>query len=287
MTSQRLHKILRRYLAPLLLVLLSLMLYRMVTSAQKEISYINLQIQADLQNQTEQIRKLELLRPHRKKGQPEPEFTARSVISVLIYEDGREKILFEKNIDQALPIASVSKIMTAYVSLDSYDSSDRVNDFLHSILIASNNWTAQELAQMMGQEEFVVLMNLKAQELGLNNTHFINPTGLDSKEGFNYSTARDLVDFAVHIFEKKPVIWRISILQDYRNTINTNRLLGQVPGIIGGKTGVTLKAGECFLLLVESPDGKGYIVNVILGSANRFSEAEELLQWVTDSYIWQ
>jgi len=253
---------------------------------QAELVETNNQTMLGFHRQTELTRELELLKPHRKKGQQDPQFTARSVASVLVNKEDGEKILFEKNIDEKLPIASISKLMTAYVSLEHYESSSRTNELVHLSLIESNNWAAQDLAQIMGQEKFVALMNSTAQNLELNSTYFINPTGLDGKTEFNYSTARDLVKFTRQIIEHKPVIWRISLLQEYKNSLNTNQLLGQVSGIIGGKTGATIKAGECLLLVVQAPNDRGHIINIILGSADRFGEMEELLDWVHNSYIW-
>jgi D-alanyl-D-alanine carboxypeptidase (penicillin-binding protein 5/6) len=281
-----LYKILHRNRGLLLVIFLSLFFCWRISVIQAELATIHNQLAADLQRQTELLKELEQLKPHRKKGQQEPELTARSAVSVLINQQGKERILFEKNIDEILPIASISKLMTAYVSLNHYDPSYRINELVHLILIESNNWAAQDLAQIMGQEEFVVLMNSIAQDIELSNTYFINSTGLDGEEDFNYSTVRDLVKFARHIFEQEPIIWRISLLQEYRNSLNTNKLLSQVSGIIGGKTGGTVKAGECFLLLVEAPNDRGYVINIILGSADRFGEMEELLDWVYDSYIW-
>ena len=182
-------------------------------------------------------------------------------------------------------MASVSKLMTAYVSLNHYEDSYRTNDLVHLLLVGSSNWAAEELSQIMGREEFVVLMNSTAQEIGLENTYFSNPSGLD-QEDFNYSTAYDLVKFTRHLFEEKPLIWRISLLKEYNGVSNTNKLLEKIPGIIGGKTGGTIKAGECLVLLLEAPDNQGYIINIILGSAERFEEMEKLLNWVQASYIW-
>ena len=285
MNLQSFVKILRKNSGLLLVICLFLLFCWRVSSVQTEIAGIKDQLSADLRRQAELSKELEDLRPHRKKGYPAPEFTARSAAAVLIGKEGKEKILFEKEIDQKLPIASISKLMTAYVSLKHYEPSQQRADLLHSIIIGSNNWSAQELGQIMGEQEFIALMNSAAQDFGMENTHFVNPTGLDQGD-FNYSTARDLLKFARRISETEPIIWRMSLLKEYKGIVSTNQLLEKVPGVIGGKTGATIKAGECLLLVVEAPNDQGYIINVILGSAERFQEAEDLVNWLFEAYIW-
>ena len=285
MQLKNLVTILRKNLGIILLVLFCCLFCWKVQVMQAELQFLNSQILNNLERQRELMQDLQKLKPYRKKGQEDPDLTARAAISVLIGKESREKILFEKDIDKILPIASVSKLMTAYVSLKNYEESYRTNNLLHLLLVGSSNWASEELAQIMGQEEFILAMNSTAQELGLENTYFSNPSGLD-QEDFNYSTAKDLVKFTRHLFEEKSPVWRISLLKEYNGVSNTNELLGRVPGIIGGKTGGTIKAGECLVLLTEAPDNQGYIISIILGSAERFAEMERLLNWVQASYIW-
>jgi len=269
----------------LILVLFTLVFCWRVTVVQKELAYLNEQIMVSIDRQTVLLQQFQEMRPYRIRGHKEPDFTARSVASVLIDKEGKETILFEKDIDLVLPIASISKLMTAYVSLNHHEPSNRITELIHFIIIHSNNWAAEELAQVMGRAEFVTLMNTTAQDLGLENTYFVNPTGLDQGD-FNRSTSREMIDFARHVLEKEPIIWRISSLEEYRGSANTNILLGQTPGIIGGKTGGTVKAAECLIVLTEAPEDKGYIISVVLGSADRFAEMENLLNWVEESYLW-
>lgn len=285
MNLKSLQKTLYKHWGILLLISLSLLFYWRVNVFQEELSRINAQIMADLDSQAELVQKLKEMRPYRIKAQEELDITARAAVSVLVDKDGIEKILFEKDTDQVLPIASISKLMTVYVALNHYEPSQRTNDLVHLILIHSNNWAAEELTQIMGREEFMALMNSTAEELGLENTYFVNPTGLDQTD-FNRSTAGDLVKFARHIAEEEPLVWKVSLLEEYRGLVNTNRLLSQVPGIIGGKTGATVKAGECLIFLTEAPNEKGYLINIVLGSAERFEEMEKLLNWVENSYVW-
>jgi D-alanyl-D-alanine carboxypeptidase (penicillin-binding protein 5/6) len=164
-----------------------------------------------------------------------------------------------------------------------------VAKLLFPLLIGSNNNAAINLAEVIGKEAFVELMNLEAKRLGMDNTHFINPTGLESKEperSSNYSAPKDLVKLAKYITFERPLIWEISIIKEFENIKNTNELLGKISGIIGGKTGETPLAGKCLLLVVQAPKNKGFIVNVIINSENHFEEMKKLINWTKYAYKW-
>jgi len=153
--------------------------------------------------------------------------SARSAISIVA--NGKDTIVYELNKDRIVPIASLTKLMTAYVVLDNYLLNDvivitqeavdvpeisgtltageqiKVKDLLYSMLVESSNDAAFALANDyngISEEEFVSLMNLKAQEIGLENTYFINPTGLDVVDGSNYSSAKDLVVLTTYLFKR-------------------------------------------------------------------------------------
>ncbi|MFH1841559.1 MAG: serine hydrolase [Candidatus Nealsonbacteria bacterium] len=251
---------------------------------------------------------------------------SEAATSVFIDEEGQEKILFEKSRDKKLPIASLTKLMTVYVALKNYDTDliveiekeaaempgngegklkvgekFRVKDLLYPILIESNNTAAYTLANLIDEENFLELMNLEAERFGLDDTYFVNPTGLDpedSKDPINYSTARDLVELVKNLLGNE-LIWEINSIPEFdfytpegiyhHRIINTNELLLDPEWqdkIIGGKTGFTYEAGECFLLVVEAPKEKGYLINVILGSEDRFLEMKRLLRWIYRAYNW-
>lgn len=239
---------------------------------------------------------------------------AKAAISGLIDSQGEEKILFEKNTNQKLPIASLTKLMTAFVVLENYDlsreitvSEEAINQeedsgkleagknfqvkyLLYPLLMESSNDAAFSLANDydgMTEEKFVEFMNLEAQKMNLENTFFINPTGLDPEEPetkINYSTVTDLVKFTKELL-KKPLIWEILSTPKFDlygpELINTNKFLEESVSwqtrIIGGKTGNTDKAGECFLLVLRTPENKGYFINIILGSDDRFEEMRKLI----------
>jgi len=265
------------------------------------------------------------LRPLRDKNVPDLEIIAKSGLSVLIKNDGEEKILFEKDVDQKLPIASLSKLMTTLVVLDNYDLSKEikiskeavaqeedfgkleigrvyaVNYLLYPLLMESSNDAAFSLASDydgMTFEKFVELMNSTARKLGFNNTSFVNPSGLDPEENepqtrINYSTVRDLAELTKGLLNK-PLIWEILSTPKYSfygpELTNTNELLGEIPGIVGGKTGYTDTAGGCMVLVTKAPGEKGILVNVILGSDGgngRFGEMKKLVNWLNTAYKWE
>lgn len=248
---------------------------------------------------------------------------AKTAISILLNNQGGTKILFEKNADEALPIASLSKLLTLDVILKNYDLTKeivitknavaqeenfgklRVGDvltvkqLLYPMLMESSNDAAFALTNDydgMNEKTFVAMMNENAKSLGLNNTHFVNSSGLDPEEGepldkINISSARDLSQLVKQLL-KTPLVWEILStpkINLYGETLfSTNKLLGVMPGIIGGKTGYTDTALGCFVLVVEAPKGKGQIINIILGTAvsDRFSEMEKLINWAEQAYQW-
>lgn len=222
--------------------------------------------------------------------EPPPELDAKAAISVFIDQAGSKKILFEKNADRPLPIASLTKLMTASIFLKHYNvEREETAELLLSLLIESDNEAANDLAEIIGEKSFLELMNSKTKELGMENTHFTNPNGLDPKEpgeSLNYSTAEDLVKLAKYITLEQSLLWEISTIQEFENIKNTNELLGQIPGIIGGKTGETPLAGKCLILVIQAPKNKGFLVNVILNSENRFEEMKKLISWAENAYRW-
>lgn len=215
------------------------------------------------------------------------------------------KVLFEQNQDQKLPVASLTKLMTALVALERYDAAQKtqisalamaqegaqgtlkegetlsVRNLLFIALIESSNRAAFALSEIMGTEAFIAAMNEKAQALGMVNTHFDDTTGLSNG---SYSTARDIAMLAQYLFETQPLFKEIIGYRSYGLYVdgsfhhlleNTNKLLGWYH-IIGGKTGWTTEARGCFMAIQQYETGE-YRVNVILGAEDRFSEMEKLI----------
>ena len=252
----------------------------------------------------------------------EPEINAQSAI-VMSFGSNDEKgnILFKTNIDQFLPIASLTKIMTAIIALENFDTEEvikvsknsvltlgdkgslirgeelTVKDLLNIMLIESSNDAAMALASdnpRLGYYEFLNLMNSKAQELGLENTFFLDPVGLNSK---NKSTALELAKLTNHALNF-PILWEIlktSELTIYsidnkfvHNLLNTNELLDKIPFLKGGKTGYTSEAGECMLTVldVSSSFGNNYLITVVLNSNQREQDTEKLINWAKQAWIF-
>lgn len=242
--------------------------------------------------------------------QKEFDINAKAAFSVLL-EDPKSAwtVLYEQNEKQRLPIASLTKLMTALVVLGNYDLNQKVtisekaasqegstyplkageiftvNDLLHIALIESSNNAAYAIAEVTGVDNFVDIMNWEAKNMGLKDTHFSNPTGLDDPQ--NYSTALDLTVFTKQILDK-PKIWAILQQPEY-NVVdngdphpivkNTDLLLTEDSAwknkIYGGKTGYTQQANGCLILVIK--DNGKYLINVILGAQDRFQEMRNLI----------
>lgn len=245
------------------------------------------------------------------------ELTARSA-AVLDRES--QKALFEKNIYFKVPMASLTKIMTAIIVLESASNLDEqvtisleaakiepkeiklqvseqvtIKDLLYAALVTSANDAALALAEHIGpgQKEFVEKMNKKAIELELKDTHFADSTGLN-EEG-NYSCAYDLARLFSHALENETIR---KILETKEYTIvspiqkhwfkSTNELLGEV-SIIGGKTGFTDEAGWCLVVGAQNEQGNE-IISVILGAPSRgirSKETKTLIDWTFGNYTWE
>ena len=214
---------------------------------------------------------------------------AKSAIAVGANLKDNKIILYEKNINEKLPIASLTKLMTAVVVLENYDllenitvskkadSQDAVKtdlkegdsfsviDLIYIMLIRSSNKAAFALAEQKGEQNFIDLMNQKSAEIGLVSTVFKDPTGLSEE---NVSTANDFAKFAEYVLKKYPQIFDITktkefVLPNLGRITNTDELLGEIPEIVGGKTGYTLEAKGCLLLITKNSHAQGYLIYVI------------------------
>lgn len=269
---------------------------------------------------------LQKYQPFIKSGSERPNIPAKAALSILVKPDGTLKTLYKKEEKTAVLIASLTKLMTSLVALKHYTPSQEititadivqeqgeaghlresdvfsVRDLLHIALIESSNDAATALAEPLGKTVFVERMQQEAESLEMQKTIFTNPTGLDpaQAEQGNYSSAEDLSKLAIYLLAQYPQVFDILEQQEldlytkegifHHTMINTNPLLdySEWPAkILGGKTGSTPQAKESLLLLLESPDHKGYIVNIILGSDDRFQETRTLLRWILESYQWQ
>lgn len=261
-----------------------------------------------------------------KSEKPGLEIRAKAALSVTFNESDRQKILFEKNINQPLPIASLTKLMTAVVVLENQDyynlentwvvisktaagqdnvpnygnldesqgESFKAGQLLDLMLIYSSNDAAFALSQVMGTENFVEKMNRKAEELGLENTYFVNPTGLDPEDThyhlptqnyFNHSTARDLFKLSQYILKNRPSVFEISLKEGPYPILNglSDLKFTEEQKVLGGKTGYTDEAGGCALLVLKNKNGSA-VINLILGaesSESRIQEMQKLINWLS------
>lgn len=233
--------------------------------------------------------------------------------AAIIYNPIRGEVVWEQNAHEPRSIASITKVMTAVVFLESnpdltesvsiaredvrrasttylrYPERATVNDLLHLALIASDNGAARALARISpwGSEGFIERMNEKAIELGLVDTSFADPSGLDAD---NLSSAFDLSRLIVYAAGHE-LIATIMQKEEYRirtnrrrvRIRNTNKLLGDDLDVWGGKTGFIRKAGYCLAALLQLPRG-GPVAVVVLGTRSnsaRFLETRRLLSWLT------
>ncbi len=211
------------------------------------------------------------------------------------------RVLYEKSADDRSLIASTTKIMTALIVCEQCNVLDRMRvpkeavgiegssmylregevltlqELLYGLMLSSGNDAAMALAIYCGgtAEGFAELMNDKARMLGLTNTHFTNPHGLDAPD--HYSTARDLAVLAAYAM-KNPIFAKTvstkSILAGGRSLQNHNKLLWQVEGADGVKTGYTKAAGR---ILVSSASRQGRrLVAVTIDDGNDWADHKAL-----------
>ncbi|GBE25838.1 D-alanyl-D-alanine carboxypeptidase DacB precursor [bacterium BMS3Bbin02] len=224
-------------------------------------------------------------------------------------------VLAGKDIDVPRPMASVTKIMTAMVVVDNAAMdevvviSDKaadvgeseigvvagelwtVGDLLKAMMVRSGNDAAVALAEYVGGsiDGFSEMMNAKATELGLENSQFRNPHGLD--DDGHYTTPYDLAIMAQAALGYPEIAEaaRVRVVQfapdpmgNPRVANATNQLLGRYPGVIGLKTGYTAKAKKV-LVTVARISGRE-IVTVVMGAEDHFADTTELLAWATQTY---
>jgi D-alanyl-D-alanine endopeptidase (penicillin-binding protein 7) len=235
--------------------------------------------------------------------------------AAIIYDPETNQVLWEENSQSQRSIASITKVMTATLFLendpaltqpvtiarsDVYQAStthlhanDKVttDDLLHLLLIASDNAAARALARVSvhGSEGFIRRMNEKAAELGLENTHYADPSGLLSE---NTSTAYDMARLITHASQDERIS---SIMRTYEYTVHTgkrpitfhstNHLLGRSDvEVRAGKTGFITKAGYCLATVLRLPDTGQNVAVVVFGArsnAGRFMESRNLFNWVS------
>ena len=229
--------------------------------------------------------------------------------AILINGDTLE-VIHQENADKRLPMASTTKIMTGLILAEYGDfnkeitvtaemirvegtsmgllAGDKVtlHDLLYGLMLSSGNDAANVIAYVIGGtcDGFVKLMNQKAAELGLDNTHFETPSGLDGAE--HYTTARDLAKLSAYAMKNQEFYKAVSSKSatlnygnpPYRRTLtNHNKLLKMFDGAVGVKTGFTKKSGRC-LVSAAKKDGK-FVIAVTLSDPNDWQDHINLLNY--------
>ncbi len=242
--------------------------------------------------------------------------------SAILIEASTGKILYNKNANEKLAPASMTKIMSMLLIMEAIEKgqiklTDKINisenaasmggsqlflqpnttakveDLLKGIAIASGNDAVVAMAEKIGgtEEKFVEMMNKKAQELGLKNTQFKNPHGLDT-EG-HYSSSYDMAMMARELVKHEAILNYTSVYEEYLTKsdgtelwmVNTNKLVKFYEGVDGLKTGYTTTAGYC--LTATALKNGMRLISVVMGedsSANRSTDTVSLLNYGFNSY---
>ncbi len=249
------------------------------------------------------------------------ELAAQAKSAILIERD-TGKVLYEKNSDQPLPPASMTKIMTMILIMEALDEGKitfkdkvraseyaasmggsqiflepgeemTVNELLKGIAIGSGNDASMAMAEHLAgsEDKFVEMMNKKAKEIGLKHTKFQNPTGLPVDD--HYSTAHDMAMMGKELLKYEDIINYTSKYEDYLREdtdkkfwlVNTNRLVKFYPGVDGLKTGFTGQAKYC--LTATAKKGNMRVIAVVFGAntpKERNNEVTKMLDYAFSQY---
>ena len=244
----------------------------------------------------------------------ESAFTAKSLY-LIDYNSGQ--VLYEKDAEKQLPVASIVKLMTIELVCEKLESGElnidekvvvsrnaqsmggsqvfieeggeyTVGDLLKSTIVSSANDASVALAERISgsEDSFVILMNKKAKELGLKNTNYVNCTGLPASN--QYSCAKDTALLLKQVlthddYHKFSTIWMDTLSHPKgreSELVNTNKLIRYYEGCDGGKTGSTSEAGYCLVATAKRGDMR--LIGSVLGAENgkkRFSETSNLLNY--------
>lgn len=242
--------------------------------------------------------------------------------SAILMDAESGKILYEKNIEEKLPMASMTKIMSMLLIMENIENGSlkyedkviisenasgmggsqvflqkgeeyTVNDLLKCIAVSSANDAVVAMAEKISGsvDEFVTLMNEKAKNLGLKNMNFANPHGLDNEN--HYSTAYDMAIIAKELLKHEDILKYTSIYEDYLTKpdgsqvwlVNTNRLVRFYDGVDGLKTGYTTEAGYCLTATAKKNDLR--LISVVMKSPSaeeRSSDTSTLLTYGFNSF---
>ena len=265
----------------------------------------------------------EVYQPIRRWNVKEIDLVAKAAGAIELEQGVPKKILFTKNMQQSLSVASLSKLVGAMVCLDNYNLEQTVTisqeaiaqsgeagllkageqlvirNLLELSLIESSNDAIYALSEVMGTNNFVRLMNEKAQDIGLTKTYFVNSTGLYEANGrTNYSSGMGLVKVIERLLfdsNYKLIMDIISMEESgfysdngdiYHSLKNTNELFSEFSFMIGGKTGYLPQTGGSLITIFRQPRKEIYLVSIVLNSPDRFQETRAILEWLPQGYIY-
>ena len=229
--------------------------------------------------------------------------------SCIIYDRNSHMVLYSKNENKTVKMASTTKIMTSLIIIENCDLSETVEvskksastggsrlglktgdkitikDLLYGLMLCSGNDAAIALAEYAGEDVtgFVRLMNDKANQLGLKNTHYESPHGLDSDN--HYTTAYELAVLTDYALKNKTFLqivgtknYTITINGYSKNISNTNELLGNLTGVYGVKTGFTNGANRC--LVTACKRNNMDIICVVLGADTKRFRTQDSIKLI-------
>ncbi|OHA45899.1 MAG: hypothetical protein A3A80_04475 [Candidatus Terrybacteria bacterium RIFCSPLOWO2_01_FULL_44_24] len=251
-----------------------------------------------------------------------PEITAQSYF---VLDGQTNTILLNKGENEKRPVASLTKLVTAFIALKYIPPSAPIlvsaeaaategkagdlfageslsfYDALAALLLPSSNDAAEALAGYMGRDKFISLMNEEVKNMGINDASFKNPSGLD--ETGQYATAKGIINIfrsdlnietlknllSKSIYETRSLDGKI-----YHRFVTSNWLLGSFPGVVAGKTGFTDEAGQSLVVAWRPPESSAIerkeslpvVYAVILGSQDRFGDMRAILEWLSKAYHW-
>ena len=247
---------------------------------------------------------------------------AEQAKSAIMIEASTGKIIYEKNANESMPMASMTKMMTLLLIMENIENGNltwdekittseyaasmggsqiflqagevmTVEDLVKGICIGSGNDAAVAMAERIGgtEEGFVKMMNDKVSELGLKNTHFVNACGLDADD--HYSSAYDMATIAKELVKYEKILEYTGTYEDYLRKdsdspfwlVNTNKLVRYYSGVDGLKTGYTKTAGYCITTTAKKDNMR--LITVVMGepsSAIRSSETTVMLDYGFNTY---
>lgn len=235
----------------------------------------------------------------------------------VVYDVKSGRYLFSKNIQEKLPIASLTKILSGIVVAEKLNFKDiiivskeavkvdgerqdlylgerlTVEDLLKMMLIKSSNDAAYALQIYAGQThiDFIKEMNEMAQEIGMLDSHFKDPAGLNDEA---FSNADDVIKLSKKLLGYPSLV---SIMSEavldiksvdgrLHHVESTNKLIGEISGILISKTGYTDDALGCMVLIVQVSGDNDKIISIVLGSSERFADIKKLVEWTKQAHRW-